>query len=46
MFNPGYIFKSNMDHDYEVKKPIGKGAYGFVYLVQRKLSGTDDNLNE
>ena len=49
MFNPGHIFKSNMnyDYDYEVKKSIGKGAYGLVYLVQRKFeSGTDDNLNE
>ena len=36
MFNPGHIFKSNMDHDYEVKQSIGKGAYGSVYLVHRK----------
>jgi hypothetical protein len=36
MFYHGHIFKSNMDHDYEVKESIGKGAYGSVYLVHRK----------
>jgi hypothetical protein len=33
LFKPGAIFKSSINTHYEVRKKIGKGAFGHVYEV-------------
>jgi len=45
MFAEGVEFITSSQNRYEIVKAIGKGAFGTVFLVKRKLTTIDEKFN-